>query len=148
MLLPYISIMTIPSRHITLITINKISKNSITLLSPNHYQMAVIQTSPIECRCPVYTDTKHVNLLLALKIIPERHSIFTLDFILLAVNSFTSKVPIALWGYQFDPFMNLSNPSFHFKLMSNFKLTNLTKTKSNFVLSQLLPITDVPIAMS
>ena len=41
--------------------------------------------------------------------------------------------------------MNLSDPSLNFILMSNFKLFNLTKTKSYIILSNLPPITNVPI---
>ena len=41
--------------------------------------------------------------------------------------------------------MYLSDPSFNFKLMSNFKLTKLEKTKSDFVVRNLPPKTDVPI---
>ena len=42
--------------------------------------------------------------------------------------------------------MNLPDPSFNFKWMSDFKLINLTKTNYNFILSKLSSISDVPIA--
>ena len=48
-------------------------------------------------------------------------------------------------GISFSSFQNLSDPGFHFKLMSNYKFTNLTKTKPNFGFSKLPPITNVPI---
>ena len=128
------------------ITVNTISKNSITQLWPNHYLMDTIPTRSIEHRCPGCTDIKIVNLLLVLIIIPEECSIFTADFIITAINACTSKMPIALWGFQFDPFHNLSEPLFNFKFRFNFKLTNTTETKSNFILSRLLLITNVPIA--
>ena len=58
---------------------------------------------------------------LAVVKLPEECSSFTPDFIIQAVNSFIPKMPIILWGYQSDPFLNLSNPAFSFKLMSDFK---------------------------
>ena len=38
------------------ITVNTITKDSITQLSPNLYLISVIQSSSIECRCTGYTD--------------------------------------------------------------------------------------------
>ena len=38
-------------------------------------------------------------------------------------------MPITLWGNQFDPFMDLSDHLFSFKVMSDFKLTNITKVQ-------------------
>ena len=61
------------------------------------------------------------------------------------VNSFTSKIPIILWWYQFDPIMNLYDPLFNFKVMFDFKLTILTKTESDYILSKMPQITDVQI---
>ena len=52
---------------------------------------------------------------------------------------------IALWGYQFDPFQNLSKQSFNFKLIYDFKLINLTKTKSDSVLRKFPPNTEASI---
>ena len=43
------------------IAVNTFSKNAIPQVSPNHYLMSVIQSSSIECRWPVYTDTKTAN---------------------------------------------------------------------------------------
>ena len=50
-----------------------------------------------------------------------------------------SPMEISIW------FFSVSNPSFNFNFMSNFKLPTLTKTNSDFFLSKLPPITDVPI---
>ena len=41
--------------------------------------------------------------------------------------------------------MSLSNQLFNFKLRSDFKLTNIAKVKSNFILHKLPPVTDVSI---
>ena len=46
---------------------------------------------------------------------------------------------------MFDPFLNRSDPLFNFKLMSDCKLDNQTKMKSDFVPNKLPHITDVPI---
>ena len=78
------------------ITVKTININSITQCSPSHYFISIIKPSPIELRCPGFTDRKIINQLLALIIIPEGCSIFTPDFIILTVSSFTSKVPITL----------------------------------------------------
>ena len=72
---------------------------------------------------------------------PDRCSIFTLDSIIPAVNCSRSKIPI----YQYNPFLNLSDLLVNLKLMSGFTLTNLTKTKSNFILSISPSITNVSI---
>ena len=85
---------------------------------------------------------KQIALPLALIILPEGCFVFTPDFIIQPVNSFTSKMSIALQGYQFDPLLNLSDPLFKFKLMSDFKLI---KTESDFILSKSLTISDVPM---
>ena len=79
--------------------------------------------------------------------LPEGCTIYSTDFIIPAVNSFSSKLPIILWGYQLDPFINKSDPliTIKFKSMSDFLLNILIQTKSDFILSNLLPITDVPI---
>ena len=42
-------------------------------------------------------------------------------------------------------FINSTNPTFNLKLISDFKLMNLTKTKSNFILIKLPPLTNAPI---
>ena len=114
------------------ISINNISKVSVSQLSPNDHLMAVIQNSTIEYRYPGYRDLRIIALLLLIIILPERSSIITRNFIIPVFNSITLKMPIILWGYKFDPFL----------LMSDFKLTNLTKTKSNFTISELPPVTD------
>ena len=88
---------------------------------------------------------QNCNPPLELITLPEGCSISLADFIIPVINSFTSRLPTALWGYQYDPFLNNSDPLFNFKLMSAFGLTNLMKMKSNFILSRLFPITDVPI---
>ena len=74
-------------------------------------------------------------------------TIYSMDLIIPAVNSFSFKFSITLWGYQLDPFINKSDPLIPicFKIMSNFGLNNLIQTKSDFILSKLPPITDVPI---
>ena len=107
--------------------------------------MSVILSSWTECRCLGYTENKTVTPPLALITIPEGCPTFMPQFIIDALNSLTSKVPIAIWGYQFYPFMNLFYPSFNLKLISEFKLINLKKTKSDFVFGKLSPITNVPI---
>ena len=123
-------------------TINKIS---FTQLYPNHYQISVIQYSSAEHRYPGYTDGRTVNLPLALISILKGYSIFTPYFIIPTINSFTSKMHISLWGYQFHPFRNLSNQLFNFEIMPDFKLANITKVNSHFILSMLPPIADVSI---
>ena len=65
--------------------------------------MSVIKSSSIECRCPDYTDSKTVNPPLALRAIPKGCSIFTPDFLIVTLNTFTSKGLLTLLGYQFDP---------------------------------------------
>ena len=77
--------------------------------------------------------------------IPEVCSKFTPDFIVPAVNAFTSKIHINSFEYQFDLFLSFLNLSFYFKLMSCFNLTNITKVKSDSILSKLPQVTDVPI---
>ena len=72
------------------ITVNTITKNSMTQLKPNHYLMTVIKLNPIKCRCPDFTDRKTINPPLAVISIPEANSIFTLHFLIPAINSFTS----------------------------------------------------------
>ena len=114
------------------ITVKTITKISFTWLSPN-------QSSSRECTCPGYTNSKTFDPPLPLIIVPERCSNFRLYFTKPDVNSFTSKIPIALWGYQLDPFMNLSIQLFNFRLVSDFQLTNITKVESNFFLSMLPP---------
>ena len=42
-------------------------------------------------------------------------------------------------GYQFDPFVNLSDPHLNFKLRLDLKLNNLTKEKSWFIITKLPP---------
>ena len=59
------------------VTENTNTKNAITQRSLNHYLKYVIQSSPIECRYPCYTDCKTVSLQLALLTIPEGCAIFT-----------------------------------------------------------------------
>ena len=86
------------------ITVKTINKNSVMQINPNHYLMSVIHSSNVECRCSGFTNSKTVKLPLALITIQEEFYIFTIDFIIPAVNSFTSKVSITLWGYQFDPY--------------------------------------------
>ena len=75
-----------------LITVRVISTNSITQLSPKHCIMAVIHFSSIEYRCPGYTYNKIVRMSRGLITLTDGHSIFILDLVIPAVNSFTSKV--------------------------------------------------------
>ena len=112
------------------ITVNTITKHLVMQIFPYHYLMAVMKSSPIEDRCPSYTESKTIKPLLDLVTMPEACSIFTLDFIVLAVHSFTCKIYITLRRYQCDPFRNLYNPLFHFKLMSDFTQTNIRKVNS------------------
>ena len=73
--------------------------------------------------------------------LPEGCTIYSTDFIITSVNSFSSKLPVTLWGYQLDPFINKSDLLIliNFKIMSDFGLHNLTQMKP--------PITDVPIVI-
>ena len=98
------------------ITVKTIIKNSVTQFSPNHYHVSLRNPSSIECRCPGYKDRKTINPPLALITLLKGLSIFTPDFIILQVISFPSKVRITLWGYIFDPCMNLSVSLFNFIL--------------------------------
>ena len=85
------------------VTVKAITTNAIKLSHPNHYSVAVIHSSSIELGGHCYTDRKPVSCPLALVTIPEGCSIFTLDFIILAVNAFTSKVPTILWDINLIP---------------------------------------------
>ena len=80
-----------------------------------------------EYRCLGSTENRFIIPPLVVITLPESCLIFSGDFIIPAVNSFTPKLPIALWGYQSDPFLNKSDPLFNFKLISDFKLDNLMK---------------------
>ena len=84
-------------------------------------------------------DTSLLSMITSQKAVP----FFTPDFIIPAVNSFRPNKLTILWQYQSDPFLNLSNPLFNFKLISHFKLKNLTKAESDFVISKLPPIANV-----
>ena len=79
--------------------------------------------------------------------LPKCCTIYSTDFIILAVNSFSSKLPIILWGYQLYAFINKSDPliPINFKIMFNFGLNNPTQMKSDFILSKLPTNTNVPI---
>ena len=92
--------------------------------------MYVIHSTFIKCRYPSNTDSNPVNVPLALLTRPEGCSLFTVDSMIPAVNSFISKIPLTLWVYQLDPFMNLSDLVFNFKPMSDFKLSSLIKTQN------------------
>ena len=129
------------------ISVNNIASNFIVQLNPNQYLLSVIERSPIECRCPRNRENNMISPLPAMINLPTGCTIYSTDFIIPAVNSFSSKLPITLWGYQFDPFINKSNPliPINFKIMSDFVLNNLTEMKINFILSKLPPITDVHI---
>ena len=116
------AMITMPSRHTDVLQLIIFPKPI-----PIYYLMTVIQTSLMACRYPSYTDTKKLNPLLALITIPEGCSIFTPHFVVPAIKSLTAKMSVALWGYQFDTFMILSEPLFNFKLMSDLEVTNLTK---------------------
>ena len=110
--------------------------------------MSIIKPSPTECRCLGFTDSNTVKSPLALITTPEGCSISTSDFLIPAVNSFTSKVPITLWGYKFNPLTYLYNPFFNSELKSEFKLTNIGKVKFDFILTKLPPpIADVSIVI-
>ena len=74
------------------ISVNKISRNSITQLGLNHYLLTVIQNSTIEHRYPWCTDTRNITPSVAVRILHEG-SIFNPDFIIPAIKSFTSKMP-------------------------------------------------------
>ena len=93
----------------------------------------------IEFRYPGYTDTRIINSHLALIILPESCSIFSIDFIITAAKSITTKLSIAQWGYQFDTFLYTSDP--HSKVGLTYAM------KQNLTLSSTScpPITYVPI---
>ena len=54
------------------ISVNKISRNSISQLNANHYLMAVIQNGIIECRCPEYTEKINVTPPLTVIVFPKK----------------------------------------------------------------------------
>ena len=90
------------------ISVHDISGNFILQLNQKQY-LLLIEQSPIYGRSPENTENKIVLPPLAVINLPRSSSIFSTDF-MSAVNSFTSKLPITLWGYQFDPFLNKSGP--------------------------------------
>ena len=118
---------------------NNIASNFIVQFKPNQYLLAVIKRHPIECRCPGNTENNISLPLLSMINLPEGCTIYFIDLIIPAVNSFSSKLPITLWDYQLNPFINKSDPliPINFKTMSKFMLNNLTQTKSDFILSKL-----------
>ena len=124
-----------------------LASNFIVQLNPNQDHLAIIKWSPVECRYPVNTENNIISPPLAKINLPAGLYSASTGFIIPAVNSFSSKLPITLWDYQCDPFISISDPLIpvNFNLISNFGLNNLTQMKSNFILSKLLPITDVPI---
>ena len=71
------------------ISVKHISRNSIIQMSPKHYLMAIMQNSTVECKCSAYTVIRSITPPLAIIILPEGCSIFTM-------NSFTFKVPITI----------------------------------------------------
>ena len=137
------------TKSICLISVNKISSNFIVQLNTNQYLLAAIKRNPMECRCPGNTEN-NINLLLLARInLPRGCTILSTDLIIPAVNSFSSKLPILLWGYQCYPFISKSDPfiPINFKIMSHFGLNNLTQRNSDIILNKLPHITDVPIVI-
>ena len=63
-----------------LITINTITKNSITQLILNHYLMSLCKPSSTEHRYPSYTDSKTVNPPLALRMFHILIKLYILSF--------------------------------------------------------------------
>ena len=110
------------------ISVKNIASIFIVQLNPGHYLLAVIKRSIIECRFQRNTENNIFLTPLAMINLPKGCTIYSTDFIILAMNSFSSKFPITLWGYQLDPFINKSDPlgSINFKIMSDFGLNNLT----------------------
>ena len=96
------------------ISVSNISRNSITQLCPSNYFIAVIWNSTVECRYPSHTDTRNATPPRAVISLPEGCSIFTPDFMIVFISSFTSKMPTVIWRFQFNPFLNVSNPLFNF----------------------------------
>ena len=109
----------------------KILHNSIAQLSPSYYLKSVTQNSTTEHWCPGYTKTRNIIHLLG---------VITIYQPLTALHP-KCQSP----NGDRNSLLNLSNPLYNFKLMPDFKLTNLTKTKFNFIISILQSITDIPI---
>ena len=73
------------------------------LLSLNHNLTSVIKPNHTEQTWPDYTDSTTVYMPQTFITIPDGYSIFTLDFIILAINSLSFKLPITLWGiYNYE----------------------------------------------
>ena len=114
------------------ISVNNIASNYIVQLNPNQYLLAVIKRIPIECNVP--ETKKKLMPTLAMINLPKGCKIYSTDFIIPAVNSFSTKLPMTLWGYQLDPFINTSDPLIpsNCKIMSDFGLNNLTQNEIQF----------------
>ena len=97
------------------ITGNTITKNSIPQLGHNHYLMSLILYYSIECSCPGYIDIKTIKPTLVLITMTEVCSIFTSDFMISAINAFTSKLPLILCRNKFNPLMYLFQPPVQFQ---------------------------------
>ena len=92
------------------ISVNNIASNFIVQLNLNQHLLAVIKRSSIECRCPQNTENNIVLPLLTKINHSEGCTIYSTDFIIPALSSFSFKLPTTLWGYQLDTFLNKSDP--------------------------------------
>ena len=81
------------------ILVNNIASNFIVQLSPNQYLLAVMKRSPTECGCPGNIKNNIISPPLVMINLPKGCTIYSTDFIIPAVNSFSSKLLITLWGY-------------------------------------------------
>ena len=80
------------------ISVNNIVSNYIIQLNPNQYLLAVIKRIPIEGRHPRSTENNIISPPLAMINLPKDCTIYSTDFIIPVVNSFSSELPIMLWG--------------------------------------------------
>ena len=78
------------------ISVNNMASNFIAQLILNWYLLAVIKRSPVECRCPRNTENNIISSPLEMMSLPKGCIIYSMDFIIPAVNSFTSKLPKTL----------------------------------------------------
>ena len=94
------------------ISVNNIASNFIKQLNPNQYLL------------DGNTENNIISPPLAMINLPKSCTLYSTDFIIPSVNSFSSKMSTTSWGYQLDPFINKSDPliQINFKIMSSFGL--------------------------
>ena len=72
------------------ISVTNIASNFKVQLNPNENFLAVIKRSPTECRCSRNTENNIISPPLAMINLPKGCTIYSTDFIIPAVNSFSS----------------------------------------------------------